>query len=295
MCGSGCGLLYKQGVPLEEVTCPCGHGYWDVFQERFVDGDQIRKGKAPPREKYEAKVKRELSTEEYTVKIRHQWIVHFLDCEIKRKLDKEAKQEGKNDGSTLIRAMTELWEMSQGDYRSRGTTHMPGTLMTFQHAARFDTPQVSARMEPDKLSTGLETQKMPEYMISSQAYRASRGSTEKEYTHPSSVGVPAMTYATSRTESRPRETLTSLDSEAISEAQSRAMQAAKLPKEHSDVKRPRAPKIFIKGEGIAWEILKHHQKEGTFGNWTSVERHEMVGISLPITEQKLWLTLARTA
>ena len=90
-----------------------------------------------------------------------------------------------------------------------------------------------------------------------------------------------MTYPTSRIEGHPRQSLTSFDSEANIETQPSSMQTAKLPGDHSDIKRPRAQKVFINGEGIAWDVLKHHQKEGTFGNWTSVERHVMVGMSLP--------------
>lgn len=122
MCIDGCGMLYDPGVPLENVSCKCGQGYWDVFAASFVPGEAVRKGKAPPRKEYEARKRRELSDEEFEARIRHQWIIHFLDCVVKTRWDQKAAREGRNDGTTRRRALTELDEIIRGDYKSRGTS-----------------------------------------------------------------------------------------------------------------------------------------------------------------------------
>jgi len=126
MCVSSCGGLFEVGKPLDEVTCPCKCGYWDVWKVAFVDGDKIRAGQAPPREDYVRKVKEKLSPEEYESRIRVQgWIRHFLMCKTKRELDDRITREGKNDGSSIRKALTEWWEFEHGDYQSHGTS---GTL-----------------------------------------------------------------------------------------------------------------------------------------------------------------------
>lgn len=56
--GAPCGRVFKESQPLEEVTCPCGYGYWDKLRRTFVDGSLVRAGKAPSREEYEAHVRR---------------------------------------------------------------------------------------------------------------------------------------------------------------------------------------------------------------------------------------------
>lgn len=110
-------------MQLDEVTCPCGLGYWNVWKAAFVSGDEIRAGQAPPKEEYVAKVRAELSHEEYEAYIRQQYIRHFLGCKVKRSRDDQVTREGRNDGSSLRRAITEWWEFTGGDFRSRGTSH----------------------------------------------------------------------------------------------------------------------------------------------------------------------------
>lgn len=56
--GSGCGAVYKGQQRLDEVTCPCGYGYYDQLQHVFVPGSLVRGRQAPSREEYEAHVQR---------------------------------------------------------------------------------------------------------------------------------------------------------------------------------------------------------------------------------------------
>ena len=136
MCLSSCVMLYTPGMPLEKVTCPCGMGYWDIFMKRFIDGASVRKGKAAPKKDYEAKIQRSYSAEKYEAILRHQWIVHFLDCEIKAQMDAEETVKGRNDGSTLRLAMAELQEFSSGDYsgsRKRATSAGPLETSSRRH------------------------------------------------------------------------------------------------------------------------------------------------------------------
>ena len=129
MCLSSCGMLYK-AKPLKDITCPCGLGYWDIFQESFVTGDQVREG-APPRHQYEAKVKAKLKEGELDSRLREQWIRHFFKCKTKLALDEEALRNGTGDPSSRLLAQAELEEIARGDFRSRGSTglteyYLPG-------------------------------------------------------------------------------------------------------------------------------------------------------------------------
>lgn len=123
MCVSGCGLLYRPEMSLKEITCPCGRGYWDLFQARFVSGDQIRAGEAPPREDYEAQVKKEFKdADQYEAQMRAQYITHFLDCDVKHGRDEELRKAGHTDRSTYHRSIVEIQEILRGDFRSRGSS-----------------------------------------------------------------------------------------------------------------------------------------------------------------------------
>jgi hypothetical protein len=119
MCSSSCGMLYQEGKPLKEITCPCGLGYWDIFRERFVSGDQIREGE-PSRREYEAKVRAKLKEPEFEARLRQQWIHHFLSCPTKLALDEKAIREGTGDTSSRRKAEAELREIARGDFKSRG-------------------------------------------------------------------------------------------------------------------------------------------------------------------------------
>lgn len=119
-------------------------GYWDIFTQRFVDGASIRKGKAPPRRDHEARIQKMYSTEKYEAILRHQWIVHFLDCEIKAQMDADETVKGRNDGSTFRLAMAELQEFSSGDYSGsrRRATSAGAVDTTGRHGNRSSTENV---------------------------------------------------------------------------------------------------------------------------------------------------------
>ena len=119
MCLSSCGLLYEEGKPLKEITCPCGLGYWDIFRERFISGDQIRRGELS-RGEYEAKVRANLREGEFEATLRKQWIDHFFNCPTKLALDEKAIREGRGDTSSRRKAEAELREIARGDFKSRG-------------------------------------------------------------------------------------------------------------------------------------------------------------------------------
>jgi hypothetical protein len=40
-----------KGVRKEDITCPCGFGYYDESIGEFISGDLVRAGKAPPKMK----------------------------------------------------------------------------------------------------------------------------------------------------------------------------------------------------------------------------------------------------
>src|SRR5271169_2856497 len=55
-CPTNCGPVHKEGATLEEITCPCGYGYYDKW-EKFINGSLVREGKAPSRAEYVAHVR----------------------------------------------------------------------------------------------------------------------------------------------------------------------------------------------------------------------------------------------
>jgi hypothetical protein len=54
-CHNNCGAVYVDGAKKEEITCPCGFGYYDRNGE-FVPGSLVRAGKKPTRAEYVAHV-----------------------------------------------------------------------------------------------------------------------------------------------------------------------------------------------------------------------------------------------
>ena len=49
-----CGLKFEPGQPIWAWTCPCGKGYWDGVNNKFITGAKVRNGEAPSRADYEA-------------------------------------------------------------------------------------------------------------------------------------------------------------------------------------------------------------------------------------------------
>jgi hypothetical protein len=59
VCGGGpCGAVHKDPQRLDEITCPCGYGYYDKLRHVFVPGSLVKEGQAISREEYEAHVRR---------------------------------------------------------------------------------------------------------------------------------------------------------------------------------------------------------------------------------------------
>jgi hypothetical protein len=54
-CHNNCGAVYVDGAEKEEITCPCGFGYYDRNGD-FVPGSLVREGKKPTRAEYRAHV-----------------------------------------------------------------------------------------------------------------------------------------------------------------------------------------------------------------------------------------------
>ena len=284
MCGSGCGLLYSPNVPLEDVTCPCGKGYWDVFDERFVDGDQIRRGSAS-RKEYEAKVRRTLSAERYTAKIRHQWIIHFLDCEIKTRMDKEAKREGRPSGNTMVLALTELYEMSQGDYKSRGTSHSLDRSSASQPLRIQDEQPVSIeRPSISRTLTEPGAQRPSDPTVPATSYGSAVGTLKSGHDQASISGSPLSTYRTSRVDMPVRQRLSSLDEKNSMQTPSTRALGERKSSVSSGTAKARSQKMFLSGEGIAVDILKHHLGKGRFGRDATMEPY--VKVSLLIADDR---------
>src|SRR5438270_426341 len=104
MCVTACFQLYEPGMPLEKITCPCGHGYWNIFSEAFITGDRVRHGHAPSKGEYETRVQDQMSPDEYTAKLREQWIRHFGSCSKHLATGQAAAQQGQRNRDCSSRA-----------------------------------------------------------------------------------------------------------------------------------------------------------------------------------------------
>lgn len=133
--GSGCGVLYNEGITTEDLKCPCGYEYWDIFQERFVPFRQQSfdgTGRAMPLKNHEEKIKTEKESSEFESSMRAQFITHCISCGIKRRLD-NAETDAGFDEQNFLRAMCELLEIAKGDFESRGRSGIT-------HTARASVP-----------------------------------------------------------------------------------------------------------------------------------------------------------
>lgn len=228
MCSSSCGFLYKPGQPLQEVTCPCGRGYWDVWKVAFVTGDMIRSGHAPPKEEHVAEVKKKLSPERYEAEIRLQYIRHFLDCAIKRALDDKVTDEGNNDGTSLHRAIAEWSEITNGDYKSKGTSQ------------QFDVRRLQDMWS--KLSGSPKTDKDIRPLLL-------RAAAEEKREVGAFKSPPAQSTRTSQVAGGPHSPYSD--------------QPSPLPVDRN-VRSAGTP-YFVPGEDLRYDVLSRHCDKGTFG------------------------------
>lgn len=239
MCVSSCGGIFTDGVRLEKVTCPCGHGYWDIWKAAFVSGDEIRAKKAPPKEEYVARVERAFSPEEYEAKIMQQYVCHFLECKKKRALDDKATREGKNDGSTLRPALTFLWEYDRRDFKSKGTS---------QH---LDTNTLKATWSRLRGSSVTEDDIRP--LLPQKSFTVDT----------KDAGGRDMTSAPLTTFSQ----VTIARHSSISDQTPRSAAAAGTEGSYRN--------YFIPQQAIRQDVLDHHCKKGTFGQGAVAQPHRL--------------------
>lgn len=119
--------MYGERASLEvlrKLTCPCGHGYWDVIQEQFINGERVRQGAAPSRSAYETEARAKLGEVEFEARIREQYIKHFLDCG--KGFDLKNIEKERPSDPIVQRAITEWGEIQRGDFVSRGRSQSVG-------------------------------------------------------------------------------------------------------------------------------------------------------------------------
>jgi hypothetical protein len=225
-------------VRLDQVKCPCGHGYWDVWRAAFVTGDMVRNGSAPPKEDYVARVQANLSKTKYEAKIRRQYIEHFLGCEIKRADDDKVTREGKNDGSSLRRAITEWWEYESGDYGSKGTSKV------------FDAKTLK------KMWSQLSgTSKTDDDIRPLLLHRTSTDDRQQ-----SEISRPSVPPTASSGDISQRHIPITEQPSSPSTGAGRGVGKVN-------------PAYFVPGEGLRHDVLKHHCERGMFGSSATVQPH----------------------
>lgn len=260
MCLSSCGLLYEEGKPLEEITCPCGLGYWDIFRERFVSGDQIRRGELSRRE-YEAKVRATLDEDEFVATLRKQWIDHFFSCPTKLALDNRAIQEGRGDTSSRRKAEAELREIARGDFKSRGKS-----LSNYEETRR-----------PARVDAGEWRDRATLQATSRERNTRDVGSLPDVSTSPTRTGTddrraPGSDFYTLFERQRPAE---SVGSDYDKDAPIVGM-------------RPQGPimasdRFFLPGDGIRPDVLDHYRRNNRFGTDATVQPYTRPVSLFPIS------------
>ena len=109
-------------MSLKKVTCPCGRGFWNVFDEVFVPGDRAAQPGAKSRREYEAQVKSELKADRYEAMLREQFIRHFLKCETGRAVEAKEAQAGRSNTLAKRLGQAELEEIKRRDFSSHGSS-----------------------------------------------------------------------------------------------------------------------------------------------------------------------------
>jgi hypothetical protein len=250
MCSSSCGLLYKEGKPLKEITCPCGLGYWDIFRERFVSGDQIREGE-PPRHEYEAKVRAKLKQGEFEARLREQWINHFFSCPTKLAQDEKAIREGTGDTSSRRKAEAELREIARGDFKSRGRS-------------------LSVHEGPRRQLQGDEG----EWRDRATSPATSSERSFRDTASLSDVSTPLTTTGTDARHTTGSDFYTLFDRHRPAESvasgydQDASTVGVRTPGPSTALGR-----FFLPGDGIRQDVLEHHRRSNTFGTGATVQSY----------------------
>jgi hypothetical protein len=249
MCQSSCGMLYKEGIPLKDITCPCGLGYWDVFKERFVSGDQIREG-ARSKDEYEAEVKATLKEGEFESRLRGQWIRHFFGCPKKLALDQKAIREGTGDTSSRLKAEAELEEIARGDFKSRGRSR---SIHERRHGLIQHEEGTSRHRATSQGTSHGQTSRTIASMPDDSTLPATAGGDTKHSSRPDDY--------TLFDRHRPTESVASGWDEESS-ARGVASQGPNRPIQY-----------YLPGEGIRHDVLEHHasSRENTFGAGATVQ------------------------
>jgi hypothetical protein len=58
-CPSGCYSIHVTGMRLEDITCACGYGYYDLETGEFISGDLVRAGYSAPKHSKRVEVPKE--------------------------------------------------------------------------------------------------------------------------------------------------------------------------------------------------------------------------------------------
>lgn len=125
---SGCGVLFKEGVTLEELRCSCGYDLADILRDCFLD-PRGRRQDMKERE-WQQKVSQAVSKAKqdpttFQAYVRAQFELHCISCGLRRRMYAGQPNAG-FDEKNLLRAFTEVLEISRGDYESRGSSDSLG-------------------------------------------------------------------------------------------------------------------------------------------------------------------------
>ncbi|KAJ9651240.1 hypothetical protein H2198_009469 [Neophaeococcomyces mojaviensis] len=121
MCPSNCKIRYTADTPLDQITCTCGFGYWNVLQAQFISGTDVREGKAEARETYEQRLKEQIpDPQEREAKLRAQLESHLRGCAAQQAIDRVSV----NQASALHEIVAEPQETSRIESLP---IHMPET------------------------------------------------------------------------------------------------------------------------------------------------------------------------
>ncbi|KAK5076876.1 hypothetical protein LTR64_005645 [Lithohypha guttulata] len=134
-----CGVLFDEGVKLEQLKCSCGYTFADILRECFLE----REGRQDVKERgWLQKAPQTVSEAKqhpakFEAYVRAQFELHCISCGLRRRMYAGQPDAG-FDERNLLRAFTEVLEISRGDYESRGSSE---SLAGFQPSLADRTQQ----------------------------------------------------------------------------------------------------------------------------------------------------------